>query len=381
MASWDSKMKKIITPVILSSLFYAGCASATVLYDKDDNKVEIKGSLRLMMDGSSARAREEGTNKYKLEDESSRIGFRFERQIDEKLKALVYYEWGNDTQATEKKDDFNFTNRQAYGGIHYKGIGEFDFGRVTVPFESVHQSDYTYEFGNNGALYYGGKKTKRVGGGDNNYIKRISNTLKYMSDKYDGFRFGASYTLQDETNINDIDYAWSTAVYYDTTFNLHLRAGYAQQKANGSTDSNADSGYYDITPAKESIWGVSAKYDIPLWGLSFAVDYGGETIEDGNFGDTKGYTPYGDTTHAKLFGVGTKWTFNDKQSVYATWAIRDGDDAADNYQETRTVLGTDYKFNKSFIVWLEYSSQNNRSDYASDTKSDDKSALGVRYYF
>lgn len=35
-------MKKIITPVILSSLFYAGCASATVLYDKDDNKVEIK---------------------------------------------------------------------------------------------------------------------------------------------------------------------------------------------------------------------------------------------------------------------------------------------------------------------------------------------------
>lgn len=72
-------MKRIITPIILSSLFYAGYASATVLYDKDDNKVEIKGSLRLMLDGSSARAREDGTNKYKLEDESSRIGFRFER--------------------------------------------------------------------------------------------------------------------------------------------------------------------------------------------------------------------------------------------------------------------------------------------------------------
>ncbi|WP_323660494.1 porin [Pectobacterium versatile] len=374
-------MKRIITPVILSSLFYAGYASATVLYDKDDNKVEIKGSLRLMLDGSSARAREDGTNKYKLEDESSRIGFRFERQIDEKLKALVYYEWGNDTQATEKKDDFNFTNRQAYGGLHYQGIGEIDFGRVTVPFESVHQSDYTYEWGNNGALYYGGKKIKRVGGGDNNYVKRISNTLKYMSDQYDGFRFGASYTLQDETNVNDINYAWSTAVYYDTTFNLHLRAGYAQQESNGSTESNADLGYYNVDPVKESIWGVSAKYDIPVWGLSFAIDYGGEKIEDGNTGDTNAYEPWGKTTHAKLFGLGTKWTFNDKQSVYATWAIRDGDEAADNYQETRTVLGTDYKFNKSVLVFLEYSSQNNRSNYDSDTKSDDKSALGLRYYF
>ena len=374
-------MNKIITAMTVSSLIYTGCAGAAVIYDQDDNKVELKGSLRLMLDGSTARAREDGTSQYKLDDESSRIGFRFERKIDEKLKALVYYEWGNDTQATESKDDTNLTNRQAYGGIHYDGIGEFDFGRVTVPFESVHQSDYTYEFGNNGALYYGGEKTKRVAGGDNNYIKRISNTLKYTSDKYNGFWFGASYTLQDESEINDIEYAWSTAVYYDTPVNLHLRAGLAQQKSNGSTDSNADTGYFNISSAKEQTWGISAKYDIPVWNLSFAVDYGGESIEDGNAGESKGYTPYGAKTHAKLFGLGTKWTFNDKQSAYATWAIRDGDEAADNYQETRTVVGTDYKFNKSFIIWLEYSTQNNQSNIESDTKTDDKSALGLRYYF
>jgi outer membrane pore protein F/outer membrane pore protein E len=365
----------------VSSLIYTGCAGAAVIYDQDDNKVELKGSLRLMLDGSTARAREDGTSQYKLDDESSRIGFRFERKIDEKLKALVYYEWGNDTQATESKDDTNLTNRQAYGGIHYDGIGEFDFGRVTVPFESVHQSDYTYEFGNNGALYYGGEKTKRVTGGDNNYIKRISNTLKYTSDKYNGFWFGASYTLQDESEINDIEYAWSTAVYYDTPVNIHLRAGLAQQKSNGSTDSNTDTGYFNISSAKEQTWGISAKYDIPVWNLSFAVDYGGESIEDGNAGESESYTPYGAKTHAKLFGLGTKWTFNDKQSAYATWAIRDGDEAADNYQETRTVVGTDYKFNKSFILWLEYSTQNNQSNIESDTKTDDKSALGLRYYF
>ncbi|MDK9358909.1 porin [Lelliottia sp. V106_10] len=374
-------MNKIITAMTVSSLIYTGCAGAAVIYDQDDNKVELKGSLRLMLDGSTARAREDGTSQYKLDDESSRIGFRFERKIDEKLKALVYYEWGNDTQATESKDDTNLTNRQAYGGIHYDGIGEFDFGRVTVPFESVHQSDYTYEFGNNGALYYGGEKTKRVAGSDNNYIKRISNTLKYTSDKYNGFWFGASYTLQDESEINDIEYAWSTAVYYDTPVNLHLRAGLAQQKSNGSTDSNADTGYFNIPSAKEQTWGISAKYDIPVWGLSFAVDYGGESIEDGNSGESEGYTPYGAKTHAKLFGVGTKWSFNDKQSAYATWAIRDGDEAADNYQETRTVVGTDYKFNKTFILWLEYSTQNNRSNIESDTQTDDKSALGLRYYF
>ncbi|EJE9589563.1 porin [Salmonella enterica] len=374
-------MKKTITAIAISSFIYTGFAGAAVIYDKDDSKIELKGSLRLMLDGSTARAREDGTNQYKLDDESSRIGFLFERKIDEKLKALVYYEWGNDTQAAEDKDDVNLTNRQSYGGIHYDGVGEFDFGRVSVPFDAVHQSDYTYEFANNGALYYGDKKTKRVAGGDNNYIKRISNTLKYTSDKYDGFWFGASYTFQDETAIDDINYAWSSAIFYDTPFNLHLRAGYAQQKSNGSTDSNADSGYFDIPSVTEDTWGLSAKYDIPAWNLSFAVDYGGETIENGNMGETEDYTPYGGTTHTKLFGVGTKWTVNDKQSVYAMWAIRDGDAAADNYQETRTVLGTDYKLAKSFLLWLEYSNQSNRSDIASDNSTDDKSALGLRYYF
>ncbi|AKE60088.1 porin [Citrobacter farmeri] len=374
-------MKKVITTLALASVIYSGCAAAAVIYDKDDNKIELKGSLRLMMDGSTARSREDGTNQYKLDDEASRIGFLFERKIDEKLKALVYYEWGNDTQATEGKDDFNLTNRQSYGGIHYDGFGEFDFGRVTVPFDAVHQSDFTYEYANNGPLYYADKKTKRVAGGDNNYIKRISNTLKYTSDKYNGVWFGASYTLQDETAVNDIDYAWSSAIFYDTPFNLYLRAGYAQQKSNGSTDANMESGYFDIPASKEDTWGLSAKYLIPVWNLSFAVDYGGETIENCNMGETENYTPYGGTTHAKLFGAGTKWSFNDKQSVYAMWAIRDGDAAADNYQETRTVLGTDYKFNPSFLLWLEYSHQSNLSDIEDDISTDDKSALGLRYYF
>ncbi|ELC2815973.1 porin [Salmonella enterica] len=374
-------MKKLTLSLLITTLFYTGYSGAAVLYNQDGRKVELKGSLRMMLDGHSTRSRVGGTNKYNLDDEGSRIGFSFQQQVNDKLNALVYYEWGNDTQATEDKDDFNFTNRQAYGGIHYKGIGEFDFGRVTVPFNDVHQSDYTYEFGNNGALYYGGKKIKRVAGGGNNYIKRISNTFKYMSDEYDGFRFGASYTLQDKTDINDINYAFSTAVYYDMPVNLHLRAGYAQQKSNGSTNANIGSKFNDILPAKESIWGISAKYDIPDKGLSFAVDYGGEKIDNGNEGVNHKYKPYGASPHAKLFGVGSRWAFNKKESVYATWAIRDGDDAADNYQETRTVLGTDYKFSKAFILWLEYSSQNNRSNSKSDKKTDDKTALGIRYFF
>ncbi|EEE9947828.1 porin [Salmonella enterica subsp. enterica serovar Uzaramo] len=373
-------MKKITLSLLIATLFYTGYSGAAVLYNQDGNKVNLRGSLRMMLDGHSARSRVGGTNKYNLDDEGSRIGFSFQRQINDKLNALVYYEFGNDTQSTDKKGDFYFTNRQAYGGIHYKGIGEFDFGRVTVPFNDVHQSDYSYEFGENGALYYGKKRLGRISGEGNNYLKRISNTLKYMSDSYNGFKIGASYTLQDKTDINDINYAFSTAIYYDTPANLHLRAGYTQQKSNGSTNAN-NSEFNNILSAKESIWGVSAKYDIPDKGLSFAVDYGGEKIGNGNEGVAHKYKPYGVSPHAKLFGVGSRWAFNEKESVYSTWAIRDGDDAANNYQETRTVLGTDYKFSKAFILWLEYSSQNNRSNRKSDKKTDDKTALGIRYYF
>ncbi|HHL1823820.1 TPA: porin, partial [Klebsiella pneumoniae] len=125
------------------------------------------------------------------------------------LSAIAYFEYGGDTQAAE--DNFHFDNRQSYGGLSYKGIGELDFGRVKSPFDYVHQSDYSYEYGSSGALYFGGGKIARVGGGDNNFIKRESNTIRFMSERWHGLKVATSYTMQTGTNINDIDNAWAMA--------------------------------------------------------------------------------------------------------------------------------------------------------------------------
>ncbi|MCP6629587.1 porin, partial [Klebsiella pneumoniae] len=85
----------------------------------------------------------------KLKDQGTRIGLKFKRGLGDQfesdswmknLSAIAYFEYGGDTQAAE--DNFHFDNRQSYGGLSYKGIGELDFGRVKSPFDYVHQSDY-----------------------------------------------------------------------------------------------------------------------------------------------------------------------------------------------------------------------------------------------
>lgn len=176
------------------------------------------------------------------------------------------------------------------------------------PFDYVHQSDYSYEYGSSGALYFGGGKIARVGGGDNNFIKRESNTIRFMSERWHGLKVATSYTMQTGTNINDIDNAWAMALLYDSPRDLTLNAGIAQQTTNGSTDANVKSGYTDVKADKENIWGIGMKYNIPQINLSLALDYGGYQIKNGNKGSGKGYTAYQDTINVDLFGVGAKWT-------------------------------------------------------------------------
>ncbi|HBW8256153.1 TPA: porin [Klebsiella pneumoniae] len=381
-------MQKRIIAGLITGLITANSQAVTLYENKEQGaKLDLTGSLRMMLENSSKRGRADGDSDSKLKDQGTRIGLKFKRGLGDQfesdswmknLSAIAYFEYGGDTQAAE--DNFHFDNRQSYGGLSYKGIGELDFGRVKSPFDYVHQSDYSYEYGSSGALYFGGGKIARVGGGDNNFIKRESNTIRFMSERWHGLKVATSYTMQTGTNINDIDNAWAMALLYDSPWDLTLNAGIAQQTTNGSTDANVKSGYTDVKADKENIWGIGMKYNIPQINLSLALDYGGYQIKNGNKGSSKGYTAYQDTINVDLFGAGAKWTW-DKWGIYGVYGLRDGDAAADNYQETRTIFGTDYTFNKQFILWLEYCNMTVDSDDADDRYSDDKIALGARYYF
>ncbi|EAM3347487.1 porin [Salmonella enterica] len=370
--------KRILIGIIVGTAMMS--AQASNVYDNKEKgtKVDITGSLRLMLEDSSKRGRTDGDSDSKLKDEGSRVGVKYVQRLTQEVDAIGYFEYGGDTQKAD--DNFTFNNRQSYGGLKFKDIGELDFGRVTSPFDYVHRSDYSYEYGNSGALYYGGGKIARVGGGDNNYIKRVSNTIKFMSQSWNGLQAGATYTMQTGTNVNDIKDAWTMGIFYKSPWNLQINAGIGHQTTNGSTDANAKYGYSDVNSAKEDIWGIGMRYDIPEINLSVGLDYGGYQIKDGNEGEDDDYAPYPDKIKAKLYGIGAKWTY-DQWGFYSVYGLRDGNEAADNYQETRTILGSDYAFNKLFKLWLEYTNLTASSDDPDDRVSDDKFALGLRYYF
>lgn len=134
-------MQKRIIAGLLAGLVSASSQAVTIYENKDQGaKVDITGSLRMMLENSSKRGRTDGDSDSKLKDQGTRIGLKFKRGLGDQfasdswvknLGAVAYFEYGGDTQAAE--DNFHFNNRQSYGGLSYKGVGELDFGRVKSP--------------------------------------------------------------------------------------------------------------------------------------------------------------------------------------------------------------------------------------------------------
>ncbi|WP_039045638.1 porin [Plesiomonas shigelloides] len=351
-------MKKTILALAVPALLAAGVTNAATVYSNDGTTIDLKGSIRLKMEKADSKD-------VDLKDDSSRIGLGIKHDLGNGLSALGYYEMGYDTQ---KQGSSQITNRLGYAGFSMNDIGTLTFGRVTAPFDDVAVSDYSYIYG--GVMDFGRMEDASTGNGildKNNFLARVSNTMKVESAQYNGFSAAASYsfgTNDDKETAGNLDNAYTLAAFYESDFGLTFNAGYGHGKSTGSVN---------VASQDLDIWGLGAQYQIA--DFSFALDYGQAKLDSNIAGQDK--------YKADLLGLGAKYQVIPQSSLYAGYYLRDyKDQLVDNADKNEVyVAGVDYQFTKNVVTFIEYAYD--KTSYANNqaSEADNKGSLGLRVYF
>ena len=143
-------MKKTLAALIVSA-FAASAANAAVVYDNEGTKVELNGSLRLILEKADAKKYDAAGNSTKtansaLRNAGSRFGITVKHNLDNDFYALGRLESRFDD--TESRDQFgSLYAKRAYVGLGSKATGDITFGRqLTIADDLTQANDYEYGF-------------------------------------------------------------------------------------------------------------------------------------------------------------------------------------------------------------------------------------------
>ena len=143
-------MKKTLAALIVTA-FAASAANAAVVYDNEGTKVELNGSLRLIMEKADKKvynAANQSTKKANsaLRNAGSRFGITVKHNLDNDFYALGRLEFRFDD--TDSRDQFGrLYAKRAYVGLGSKATGDITFGRqLTIADDLTQANDYEYGF-------------------------------------------------------------------------------------------------------------------------------------------------------------------------------------------------------------------------------------------
>ena len=143
-------MKKTLAALIVSAVA-ASAANAAVVYDNEGTKVELNGSLRLILEKADAKKYDAAGNSTKtansaLRNAGSRFGVTVKHNLDNDFYALGRLEFRFDD--TESRDQFgSLYAKRAYVGLGSKATGDITFGRQLTIADDLSQAvDYEYGF-------------------------------------------------------------------------------------------------------------------------------------------------------------------------------------------------------------------------------------------
>jgi len=143
-------MKKTLAALIVSA-FAASAANAAVVYDNEGTKVELNGSLRLIMEKADKKVYNAANQSTKtansaLRNAGSRFGITVKHNLDNDFYALGRLESRFDD--TESRDQFgSLYAKRAYVGLGSKATGDITFGRqLTIADDLTQANDYEYGF-------------------------------------------------------------------------------------------------------------------------------------------------------------------------------------------------------------------------------------------
>ena len=347
-------MKKTLAALIVSA-FAASAANAAVVYDNEGTKVELNGSLRLIMEKADKKvynAASQSTKKANsaLRNAGSRFGITVKHNLDNDFYALGRLEFRFDD--TDSRDKFGrLYAKRAYVGLGSKATGDITFGRqLTIADDLVQANDYEYGF-----------IPKEE------YIPTAgTGVVRYDYKGIEGLQLSANYNFGQTNNekgkpLNPgIKNAYAVGALY-TAGDLDARLAY------GHTNFETGASY------AHRLDGVLASLGYKFGDFTLTGDfaYGHEKFDD-------------EKTNKFYVAPGFAYQVLPASKVYGNYLYERVKADSDKVKTHGFLLGADYKLHKQVVVFLE-GKYVTKKEYVADTyngKVKDRAiGVGMRVFF
>ena len=352
-------MKKTLAALIVSA-FAASAANAAVVYDNEGTKVELGGSLRLIMEKADKKEYDRANHSTKkansaLRNAGSRFGVKVKHNLDNDFYALGNLELRFDDTTSRDKFGGAYAKR-AYVGLGSQSVGEIKFGRqLTIADDLSQANDYEYGF---------------IPKGD--YIPTSgTGVVRYDYKGIEGLQLSANYNFGQKNNEKGkaldpaIKNAFALGALY-TAGDLDARFAY------GHTSFETDASY------KHRVDGFLASLGYKFGDFTLTGDFGYAHAKKND-----------DKTNKFYVSPGFAYQVTPMSQVYGNYLYERVKGESDKDKTHGFLLGADYKLHKQVVVFLEGKyvttknyAENANGGYAYDGKTKDRAiGVGMRVYF
>ena len=343
-------MKKTLAALIVSAVA-ASAANAAVIYDNEGTKVELNGSLRLIMEKTSVK---KGSNKSEtdsaLRNAGSRLGVTVKHNLDGEYYALGRYEARFDDTSSNDKFGGVYTKR-AYVGLGSKATGDITFGRqLTIADDLSQANDYEYGFIPKGAYI----PTSGTG------------VVRYDYKGIEGLQLSANYNFgqrhNDKGNLLKVGLknAYGLGALY-TAGDLDARFAY------GHTNLETNATY------KHRVDGFLASLGYKFGEFKLTGDFGYAHVKKDS-----------DKTNKFYVSPGFAYQVTPASQVYGNYLYERVKGEADKEKTHAFLLGADYKLHKQVVLFVEgkYATTKEYVNDSYDGKVKDRAiGVGMRVFF
>lgn len=402
-------MKKTAIALAIAAMT-ATSTNAVTLYEQNDTKVELDGSIRLWLGrdgGTMTRPYVNNMNylwetKYTrpgradLINDDSRVHLKATHKLSDELKAFAGWELRFDgseisgAQAGGTADAGNqfggITTRQLYAGFDFADIGRLSFGRQTTTADDVLQDDLYYRSGKFNILTTRGAKT-----------------VKFRSADWYGFSFGADYLFGGEKiemanhsdTFNEYKRGYGVSLFYHYDFaddhKIDVALGYTEDQYRYTYS------FFNNLPVKRNLRSYLLAMHYTLGDLKLGAAYG-QRHKD--FLDGPRTVDVADYLDEKFKGqyvfLEAKYDLQNLAGIPSTVALqyerytrkKNIEDMPDKLYNryNQWIAQIDYKFTPNVVSYIQYTHMryNNRHLVFStdlDHISENIYGVGLRVYF
>ena len=347
-------MKKTLAALIVTA-FAASAANAAVVYDNEGTKVELNGSLRLIMEKADKKvynAANQSTKKANsaLRNAGSRFGITVKHNLDNDFYALGRLEFRFDD--TDSRDKFGrLYAKRAYVGLGSKATGDITFGRQLTIADDLSQA-VDYEYG----LIPKEEYIPTAGTG----------VIRYDYKGIEGLQLSANYNFGQKNDEKGkaldpaIKNAFALGALY-TAGDLDARFAY------GHTNLETNATY------KHRVDGFLASLGYKFGDFTLTGDFGYAHAKKND-----------DKTNKFYVSPGFAYQVTPMSQVYGNYLYERVKGESDKDKTHAFLLGADYKLHKQVVLFVEgkYVTAKKYTNDAYDGKVKDRAiGVGMRVFF